>query len=62
MIVENNIFSEKPSNNKNSFPHLAPNVSWQTPDNLNILAVTMENAGLYYSQIFYKTEIWGNLK
>jgi hypothetical protein len=60
MIVENSTFSEKPSNNKNSFSLLAPNISLQTPNNPNILAATMKNASLYYPQIFYKTQIWGN--
>jgi len=62
LIVEISLFSEKPSINKNSFSLLAPNISLQTPNNQNILAITMKNASLYYSQIFYKTEIWGNSK
>jgi len=62
MIVENNIFSGKLGNNKNSFPLPAPNVSMQTPNNPHIIAITMKNASLYYSQLFYKTAIWGNLK
>jgi hypothetical protein len=62
LIVEKSVFSEKPSNNKNSFPLQAPNVSLQTPDNPNILAITMKNASLYYPQILYKTQIWGNSK
>jgi hypothetical protein len=60
MIVENNIFSGKPSNSKNSFSPLIPNIRLQTPNNPNILVITMKNASLYYPQIFYKTEIWGN--
>jgi hypothetical protein len=62
LIVENSLFSGKPSNNKNSFSLPAPNISLQTPDNPNILAITMKNASLYYPQIFYKTAIWGNSK
>jgi len=60
LIVEISLFSGKPSKNKNSFSLLALNMSLQTPNNPNILAITMKNASLYYPQIFYKTEIWGN--
>jgi hypothetical protein len=60
LIVENSVFPEKPSNNKNGFSLLTPNMSLQTPDNPNILAMTIKNASLYYPQIFYKTKIWGN--
>jgi hypothetical protein len=60
LIVENNIFSEKPSSNKNSYSLPAPNGSFQTPNNPRNLATAMKNAGLYYPQIFYKTKIWRN--
>jgi len=33
LIVENSVFPEKASNNKNSFSLLAPNTSLQTPNN-----------------------------
>jgi len=58
LIVENSLFSEKPRDNKNGFSLPAQNTSLQTPNNPNILAITLKNAGLYYPQIFYKTEIW----
>jgi len=58
LIVENSLFSEKPSINKNGFSLPAQNISWQTPSNPSNLAAAMKNAGLYYPQIFYKTEIW----
>jgi hypothetical protein len=60
MIVENSLFSEKPRNNKNNFSLRTPNTSLQTPNNPNVLAIAMKNAGLYYPQIFYKTKIWRN--
>jgi hypothetical protein len=60
LIVENSLFSGKPHSNRNTFSLPAPNTGLQTPDNPDILAIAMKNASLYYPQIFYKTQIWGN--
>jgi hypothetical protein len=62
LIVENSVFSVFPSKNTNSFPFPVPNIRPQMLDDQNILAVTTENASLYHPQVFYKTQLWGNLK
>jgi len=62
LIVENSLFPEKATKNRKGFPSRAQAMSQQMPDGQNILAVMVKNASLYYSQLFYKTPIWGNSK